>query len=60
MSWFDVILMIFCFTSIGVNIYIIVYQIESHHQWYFMLSTALGIFFGFYRLSTVLRRVFSI
>lgn len=53
---FQTLITIFALASIAVNIYILVFIIEHRYKWYFMLSTSLGIFFGFYRLYAILFR----
>jgi len=53
MELFYILVTIFAITSIVVNLYIIVYEVQERYKWYFLLSTSLGIFFGFYRLYTI-------
>ena len=53
MTFFYTLITIFAVASISVNIYILVYEVEARYNWKFLLSTSLGIFFGFFRLYTV-------
>ena len=53
MELFYILVTIFAIASIAVNVYIIVYEVQERYKWYFILSTSLGIFFGFYRLYTI-------
>jgi hypothetical protein len=56
MTTFQILVVIFAICSIAVNIYILSYETIHKYKWYFMLSTTLGIFFGFYRLYTLFRK----
>ena len=53
MTLFYTLITIFAVASISVNIYILIYEVEARYDWKFLLSTSLGIFFGFFRLYTV-------
>lgn len=50
MSLFDKLFLGIVLISIGVNAYIIYYQVESHYKWFLIVPTCLGILFGLYRL----------
>jgi hypothetical protein len=56
MTPFQILLLIFAITSIAINIFILSYQEIHNFKWYFMVSTLLGIFFGFYRLYSIFRK----
>ena len=56
LTWFDWIIVVFCLVSIGINGYIMYYQITNNYAWFFMTATSFGIFFGFYRLYTVMSK----
>jgi hypothetical protein len=53
MNWFYFLITIFAVTSIAINIYILVFEVQARYKWTFLVSTSLGIFFGFYRLYTI-------
>jgi hypothetical protein len=53
MNWFYTLVTIFAVISIAINIYILVFEIQERFKWTFLLSTSLGIFFGFFRLYTI-------
>lgn len=53
MGWFTTMLLVFALTSISINVYILAYDIDAKRKWYYILSAALGIFFGVFRLYNV-------
>uniref|UniRef100_A0A6C0F4H4 Uncharacterized protein n=1 Tax=viral metagenome TaxID=1070528 RepID=A0A6C0F4H4_9ZZZZ len=50
MNWVDKLIILLCLVSIGVNIYIMVYEIEHQYKWFFLFATVIAIVFELYRL----------
>lgn len=58
MDWFNGFLLIIALASIGINVYILTYDIQSHTRWYYIASASIGVFFGLYRIYKISTKSF--
>ena len=49
----EIFILIVVLVGLGFSGYILYYQIENKYEWFFIVSTSLGIIFSFYRLFSV-------